>query len=44
VNILDFLKYWLDTHPIMFGTVVILLALGFASMLGKMFSKGDKDE
>lgn len=42
MNVLDFLKYWLDTHPTMFGTVVIVIAFGIAAMFGNMFSKGDK--
>lgn len=39
MNVLGFLKYWLDTHPIMFGTVVILLALGLGAMFSNLFIK-----
>ncbi len=45
MNILEFLKYWLDTHPIMFGLVAIILAMGIGSMFGNLFKKGkDEDE
>jgi hypothetical protein len=39
MNIFDFLKYWLDTHPLMFGVVVIILAIGIASMFENLFKK-----
>ena len=39
MNIFDFLKYWLDTHPIMFGTVAIILALGIGKMLDNLSEK-----
>ena len=37
MNIFEFLKYWLDTHPIIFGIVAIILALGIASLLSNLF-------
>jgi hypothetical protein len=36
MNLLDFLKYWLDTHPIMFGIVSILSVFA----IGELFSSG----
>jgi len=41
---MDFLKYWLDTHPIMFGIVIVLLTMGVSSTLGNLFKvKGKND-
>ena len=37
MNIFEFLKYWLDTHPIIFGIVAIILALGIATFFSNLF-------
>lgn len=42
MNIIDFLKYWLDTHPIIFGFVAIILAGGISSTLSNLF-RGKND-
>lgn len=44
MNLLDFLKYWLDTHPLIFGTVMLVLVIGIASMLSNIFSKGKDND
>jgi hypothetical protein len=31
MTFIDFMKYWLDTHPLMFGLVIILLVLGITN-------------
>lgn len=37
MNIIDFLKYFLDKHPLMFGLIAIILAMGISSMLSNLF-------
>ena len=37
MTMFDFLKYWLDTHTIIFGITVIILAMGISSMLSNLF-------
>lgn len=44
MSFLDFLKYWLDTHPIMFGICAFLLFAGICSLLSNLFSKGGSED
>lgn len=37
MTIIEFLKYWLDTHPIIFALVMLTLAGGITSMLSNLF-------
>jgi hypothetical protein len=47
MSVVDFLKYWLDTHPYIFGLVVIILSCGVSSALSNLFynkHKSDSDK
>lgn len=44
MNIFEFLIYWMDKHPIIFGTVSIILAFGVSGMLSNLFYNKHKAE
>ena len=44
MNVFEFLKYWLDTHPIIFGMVALTLAGGIYNILSNLFYNKHKSD